>query len=105
MRQMGIHELTARARKTDPGTSHEAAKNVERKGSAKAARLLCLAAVKERPGLTAAEVATACDLERHVPSRRLPELREAGLVENGPARPCTVTGNRSITWWPEGEGI
>ena len=56
-----------------------------------------LAAAK---GRTAAEIAETARLERHVPSRRLPELRSAGLVRNGEARICRVTGNRSITWYP-----
>jgi hypothetical protein len=55
------------------------------------------------PGLTAAEIASATGLERHVPSRRLPELRDRNLVTNGKPeifRICNVTGNLSLTWYP-----
>ena len=98
---MGI----ARARGTDPATSHEMARTVERDGRAHAQRDICLARVRVRPGLTAAEIASEIGLERHVPSRRLPELRERGLIVNGPARVCNVMGTRSLTWWPATEEI
>ena len=49
---------------------------------------------------TAAEIAEAAGLERHVPSRRLPELRQAGQVKNGEERVCAITGNPSMTWFP-----
>ena len=51
------------------------------------------------PGQTAAEIAAATGLERHVPSRRLPELREARCVTNGEVRPCRVAGRNSMTWY------
>ena len=90
----------ARARSTDPRTSHAAARDAERRGVAAAHRLLCLAVVCREPGLTAAEIAARTGLERHKPSRRLPELRDDGLVVNGPTRRCSVQGRRSITWIP-----
>ncbi len=90
----------ALARTTDPITSHQAARDAEHRGVAAAHRLLCLAQVTHQPGLTAAEIAEATGLERHAPSRRLPELRDAGLVVNGPIRLCAVKGRRSLTWNP-----
>jgi hypothetical protein len=42
-------------------------------------------------------------MERYVPSRRLPELRGAGLVKNGRSRVCAVTGRLSVTWFPARE--
>lgn len=92
--------MHALARNTDPLTSHEAAETVERSGRAASQRHLCLLEVWKRPGSTAAEIAARTGLERHVPSRRLPELREAGQIKNGPQRICTVTGNSSMTWEP-----
>ncbi len=93
----------AHARHSDPDTSHEAAVSAERRGRAAAHRRLCLAQVNKQPGLTAAEIAERVGLERHAPSRRLPELRDSGLVDNGPARCCSVQGRRSITWIPAAE--
>jgi len=90
----------ARARNSDPFTSREAACEAEASGRAGAHRQLCLAEVLRKPGQTAAEIAVAVGLERHAPSRRLPELCNAGLVENGPARICNITGRMSLTWLP-----
>lgn len=88
------------ARTTDPVTSHLAAEQVTASGVAKAQRELCLAAVKELPGSTSAELAAAIDCERHIPARRLPELRDKGLVKNGAIRVCRITGSQCLTWWP-----
>jgi len=96
--QLGLFEAKARARRTDPQTSHVAAKNVERSGGAKDQRSKCLEIVKGNPNLTAAEIAVKAGMERHVPSRRLPELREMGLVVNGKARKCRAVGSVSMTW-------
>jgi CRP-like cAMP-binding protein len=96
-------DLPARARRTDPDTSHDAAEDVEREGHASRQREACLRVVRDTPGLTAAEIAQAAGLERHAPSRRLPELRDMGLVRNLDDRTCTVTRRLSMTWWPVGE--
>ncbi len=90
----------ARARRTDPITSHEAAHEAEATGRAGAQREICMAEVMKHPGQTAAEIAVAVSLERHAPSRRLPELRDAGFVKNGRARMCRSTRRLSITWYP-----
>lgn len=88
------------ARRTGPPTSHAAAEAEERRGRAASQRHLCLLEVWKRPGSTAAEIAARSGLERQVPSRRLPELRQAGQAKNGAERICTVTGNPSMTWEP-----
>jgi hypothetical protein len=89
----------ARARNTDPRTSHEAAREAETSGRAATHRAICLEEARKNPGCTAAEIAAATGLERHVPSRRLPELRDAGFVENREVRVCRVTGRNSMTWY------
>jgi CRP-like cAMP-binding protein len=48
--------------------------------------------------LTAAEIARCLWIDRHEVSRRLPELRAAGLVTNPGKRKCRVLGNVSLTW-------
>ena len=88
-----------RARRTDPATSYEAARRVERTGKADSHRRLVVEAVRAYPGSTGAEIAMHANLERHEASRRLPECREMGLVRNGEARKCRVTGSLSLTWW------
>lgn len=94
----------AGARATDPATSFEAARNAELSGRAASQRRSCLEEVRLNPGLTAAEIAMAVGLERHVPSRRLPELRDMKLVRNGPPRICRMQGSLSLTWWPLVQG-
>lgn len=89
----------ALARSTDPATSYEAADKVESSGRAPRQRWRCLECLRRHPGATAAEIADYIGMERHMPSRRLPELRVAGDVYNGKARICSVTKNRSMTWW------
>ncbi len=89
----------AEARTTDPPTSHLAAQEAESSGRAATQRADCMECVVAFPGLTAAEIAVKTGLERHVPSRRLPELRAVGSVYNGSSRICNVTGNMSMTWW------
>jgi len=92
--------MTAIARQANPIMSHQAAEEVESSGRAASQRHLCLLEVWKNPGRTATEIAEAVGLERHIPSRRLPELRQAGQVKNGPERDCAVTGNLSMTWFP-----
>lgn len=93
-----MNEPRAMYRTTDPATSREAANHVDRTGKAKSQRLACLTEVKRCPGQTAAEIAHQLGLERHAPSRRLPQLEEQGLVEKGPPRTCKIQGTRSVTW-------
>ena len=90
----------AGARREDPDTSHKAADKVEREGTAGSQRRLILAQVRRSPGQTAGEIAAVLGVERCIPSRRLPELRQAGDVANGPARRCAVMGTSCMTWVP-----
>lgn len=88
----------AKSRTSDPVTSHMAAREAEKSGRAASHRAICLAQVNAHPGQTAAEIAVQAGLERHVPSRRLPELRHRGIIVNGKPRICTVTGRISMIW-------
>jgi hypothetical protein len=95
----------ANSRQNDPVTSRMAAREAEKSGRAASQRAICLDSVMTYPGQTAAEIARRCSLERHVPSRRLPELRERGLVINGEPRACAVTGRMSMVWLPAKGGV
>lgn len=90
------------ARYLDPSTSHEAARAIEKDGTRVRQQAAVLAAVAWQGGLTSFELARANKFDRFTAGRRLPELRASDLVENGEARPCTVTGKRSLTWWLKG---
>jgi DNA-binding transcriptional ArsR family regulator len=92
----------ANYRNEDPETSRAAAIDAEKSGHAPTWRARLLLAVRERPGLTAGEYADWLEVERAVVSRRLPELREAGLVVNGHARQCNSNGRKAMTWEPKG---
>jgi hypothetical protein len=92
--------MRAKARNTDPVTSHIAARVVDEAGTADIQRIACLSEVVAQPGQTASEISVALELERIVGGKRLPELREEGFVKNGPSRLCRVTGKRCMTWFP-----
>jgi len=97
-------QCVANARRSDPGTSHEAARKIESSGRADAHRRVCLNWVRQHPGRTSAEIAQSVGLDRHQAARRLPDLRRSGKVRSDePRRICTVTGGRSMTWWPVGD--
>ncbi len=95
----------AKSRRTDPVTSYIAAREAEKSGRAASQRAICLAQVNAHPGQTAAEIASYTGLERHAPSRRLPELRDMGLIVNGKPRICTVTGRISMIWLTAKGGV
>jgi hypothetical protein len=75
----------ALARAGDSATSHEAADTVEKSGTAQRQRDVVLRAVRNTPGLSSRELGSYCHvnpalLDRYIFARRLPELRDAGLV-------------------------
>lgn len=99
--------VPVRARSTDPGTSHAAARGYAKGGRANSHRQMVLRALRQHPGSTGRELAHAMAesaLERSkvydICHRRLPELREAGLVRNGEARACAVALRLSLPWYP-----
>lgn len=102
--------VPVRARRGDPASSHAAGKGLEKSGKLAAQRAMVFQSVKDYPGATSRELAHYANngpIERmlvyDVFHRRLPELREAGYVQNGPdLRPCTVSGRRLLTWHPTG---
>lgn len=92
----------ARSRKSDPSTSHEAARRMTKSGVASAQAAAVLAIVRANPGCTSAEVGALMgddERDRFVAGRRLPDLRAAGKVRNGDKRRCTVKGSMALTWW------
>ena len=88
------------ARHDGPETSHRAAQRLNESRAVRTQREIVLAALIRNPGSTAAEIAELTGMKRHDPSRRLPEMRKAGLVTNGRERVCRVTGAESLTWLP-----
>lgn len=93
-----------RARNSDPVSSHVAAAAITRSGVAQAQAQRVLAALQRFPGSTSAELAKSAQIERYAVARRLPELREEGLVDRREptpdTKPCRVGGKRACRWYP-----
>lgn len=87
----------ANYRRDDPVTSMLAGEYAELSGTAKGQRQLCHAAVTRLPGRTAREIEDQIGIKAH---KRLPELRQRGLVSNGEMRRCSVSGRLACTWYP-----
>lgn len=90
---------TPAARSTDPGTSHAAAESVTKSGVRAHQQRQVLAALREWPGCTSAELAQRANIDRYAVARRLPELVPTFAVQ-GPARRCAISGRPAVTWRP-----
>ena len=95
------------ARKTDPATSHQSAKEYEKVLSTRRQEVLDL--VMSKPGKTAGEYGriffgmhpdrpiASCSATPHC---RLGELEKLGYVYRGKVRKCTDSDRQCITWYP-----
>ena len=96
--------MTTHARTTDDVTSHEAAARLVASGAMGTQCALVLVKLRLYPGSTSAELADLDEgddaLDRHLVARRLPNLRDQGLVRKGAPRKCQVGYGRAMTWWP-----
>lgn len=88
------------ARRTDPATSHEAARAHVASGATVKQRTAVLAAVRAAPGLTSDELAAEMGVSRYLTARRCPELERLGLIQRGPARLSRIGRRIGITWFP-----
>lgn len=91
---------TPAARSTDPGTSHAAAEAVTKSGVRAHQQRQVLAALREWPGRTSAELASNAGMDRYAVARRLPELCPTFAFRGG-SRACAVSGRPAVTWWPK----
>ncbi len=82
----------------DPVTSHIAAREITKSGLRAKQKLNVLEACNQYPDLTSAELAQTIKWDRYMVARRLPDLMHDGLVEQGPSRPCRVSGRPAVTW-------
>lgn len=89
---------TPAARNTDPETSHIAAEAITKSGVRAHQQRQVLAALREWPGCTSAELAQRASMDRYAVARRLPELVPTFAVQGG-ARRCHVSGRPAVTWW------
>jgi len=92
------------SRSTDPASSYDAADELVKSGRLKAQQAEVLEAVRRLPGRTSRELGLlSAFLDRYDFARRLPELEEAGLIERGEIRECTVGTRTALTWWPKAD--
>ena len=89
---------TPAARATDPDTSHTAAEAVTRSGVRAHQQRQVLAALRQWPGCTSAELAQRASMDRYAVARRLPELAPE-FAWRGGSRTCGVSGRPAVTWW------
>ena len=96
--------LPPAASKTDPWTSHRAAREIDKSGSRRRQIDAVASLVAAHPGCTSAELAATSyakdrRMDRPMIARRLPDAVAAGLVVKGEARTCEVGGGAALTWW------
>jgi predicted ArsR family transcriptional regulator len=99
--------VRARYRALDPGTSKQAARELNESGAVQTQAAWFLRAVRDQPGLTASELADLSGgrLDRYAANRRLADLERAGLVQKGEPRRAP-SGRPEVTWWPaERQGV
>ena len=94
MLQQTLFADAPRARRSDPTTSHIAARRVFASGLAGAHRQQIAAAIRSRPGMTYKAIAEATGLEPVAVGRRLVEIERDGQAKAGEPH----DGMR--TWWP-----
>jgi len=93
-------EILPLFRQSDPETSEQAAAQHHESGKRQTNKAKLLEAVRRAPGKTSAEYAAQIDIDRVEAARRLPDLRNDGLVRQGEARKCNVKGSKAKTWQP-----
>jgi hypothetical protein len=93
----------ARARRSDPESSKEAAQRANASGSVKANVQRVIDLVWVKPGCTSRELAEIqnAGLDRYEIARRLPDAEELGAVRKGAKRKCRVARTSAVTWWPK----
>jgi len=83
----------------DPNISKIAERRFTASGIRSAKKLALLEFLRWRTEpMTSREIAVAMDWERHDVGKRLPDMRDDGLVENRPERLWTITGEPALTW-------
>lgn len=94
--------VEARAHAHGPATAREAADLMNRTGAAQRHAEQVLAVLRLHPGATSLELARAAEMPGHLDltevRRRLTDLKKAGAVVNGTARPCAIAGTRMLVW-------
>ena len=93
---------TPASRSSDPGTSHEAEKSINKDSTRESNARRLLEIVREKNGLTTGEIG---QLVGNMDGwwKRLSDLKNLGLILQGTPRVWSGTGRKQSTWWPRGE--
>jgi predicted HTH transcriptional regulator len=90
----------------DPMTSIDAGEAHAKNGRLSSNCKVALQLVILYPGMTAVELFNAQGdagaMQRHEMSRRLADLKNAGLVKQGEPRVCEFAGTKQVTWYLSG---
>jgi len=84
------------ARKTDPATSHDAARRAAEFAGSQRARILAL--LRQQGPLSPEVIGQQLGLEPYAVRKRLPELQEAGLAEPTGQIQQTMSGRWQRVW-------
>lgn len=101
---MGFKEIDMErrlARRSDPVSSHLAAKRMVESGALSDQQRIARDLVVKYPNRTSDELAELGQLDRYQLARRLPEVEEAGYIERGAVRKSNKTGRPACTWHPK----
>lgn len=97
MNQPGLFDTKPRARRTDPSTSHEAAKRAEKFQRGHHKKILEYLESIAPYTATYVDIANATELDRHAVARRLGELEKDGrIVKEGIGQ--LPNGNKAGVW-------
>ncbi len=97
--QLSLAPVKTLYRTTDPHTSGLAADEQDASGGRLKHSERVLSAVRDNPGLTAAEVGYLTGLGHIEAQRRLSDLKNAHRVRQGEARKSRVKESRMVTWF------
>lgn len=87
------------ARRGDPVTSRAAASDMDGSARQHSLKERALAALQQRDGMTAGEIADYLGLRHDQVWRRISELKNDGKIVAGGARVWAGTGKAQEVWW------
>ncbi|MHA2219167.1 MAG: MarR family transcriptional regulator [Candidatus Hodarchaeales archaeon] len=87
------------SRRDDPVSSHLAENEINRSGKRKTQLMTVYKCIQLFPGCTSKELTQFCIYDRYQIARRLADLKNIGVVRQGPIRKCRIGGRPSVTWF------
>ncbi len=93
------------ARRSDPDTSKQAAREVTAEGIREAHAVMLLDMIRQRPGHTLRELSDSIAvLDAASVSKRLSDLHAKGLIWPGSPRRCSISGRAARVWYSRRTG-